>query len=140
MKWLRKNGIWVGLAVIAVIALSAIFLANSSPAATTALPMEVTVAKAAELRDGGAFILDVRQPEEWNEGHIPDATLIPLDQLPSRINEVPKDQPVVVVCRSGNRSAAGRDILLDAGFPNVTSMGGGMNSWAAKGLPTVTGP
>jgi len=140
MKWLRKNGIWVGLAVVAVIVLSAVFLANPNTSATAALPKEVTVAKAAELRDGGAFILDVRQPEEWNAGHIPDATLIPLDQLPSRVNEVPKDQTVVVVCRSGNRSAAGRDILLEAGFKSVTSMGGGMNSWAAKGLPMVTGP
>jgi rhodanese-related sulfurtransferase len=91
-------------------------------------------------RDAGAFILDVRQPEEWNEAHIPDSTLIPLDQLTDRINELPKDQEIVVVCRSGNRSAQGRDIVLDAGFTEVTSMAGGLNQWKAAGYPTISGP
>ena len=53
---------------------------------------------------------------------------------------LPKDQEIVVVCRSGNRSATGRDILLDAGFNQVTSMAGGMNEWAAKNYEIVTGP
>ena len=92
------------------------------------------------MRDQGAFVLDVREQEEWNALHIPDATLIPLSQLSSRLSELPKDQEIVVVCRSGNRSAQGRDILLDAGFTNVTSMAGGMNQWQAQGLPTSTGP
>ncbi|HEU0292142.1 MAG TPA: rhodanese-like domain-containing protein [Anaerolineales bacterium] len=85
------------------------------------------------------FILDVRQPEEWNEAHIPESTLIPLDQLPNRINELPKDQGIVIVCRSGNRSAQGRDILLESGFTNVTSMAGGLNQWKTAGYPTVSG-
>ncbi|HSD85001.1 MAG TPA: rhodanese-like domain-containing protein, partial [Anaerolineae bacterium] len=91
-------------------------------------------------RDDGAFILDVRTPDEWNTVHIPGATLIPLDQLGSRLNEVPQDKEVVVVCHSGNRSKQGRDILKNAGFSQVTSMAGGMNQWQAAGLPTVTGP
>ena len=65
--------------------------------------------------------MDVRTQEEWNEFHAPNTTLIPLDELASRVNELPKDQPIVVVCRSGNRSQTGRDILLQAGF-NATSM------------------
>ena len=101
---------------------------------------EITATQAAELRDQGAFILDVREPDEWNAGHIPGATLIPLGELSSRLSELPQDQQIVVVCRSGNRSATGRDILLDAGFQQVTSMGGGMNTWVSLGLPTVTGP
>lgn len=100
----------------------------------TDLPMTVTVSQAAELRDSGAFMLDVREVEEWNQAHIPNATLIPLGQLPGRLSEVPKDQPVVVYCRSGNRSQSGRDILLGAGFTNVTSMSGGINDWIAKGF------
>ena len=88
----------------------------------------------------GALILDVRTQEEWDAGHIPDATLIPLDQLPARINEVPQDQRVVVVCRSGNRSAQGRDILKQAGWTLVTSMAGGMNQWTAAGYDFITGP
>jgi rhodanese-related sulfurtransferase len=84
-------------------------------------------------------MLDVREPSEWVEYHMPGATLIPLGELESRLAEVPQDQPVVVVCRSGNRSATGRDILLNNGFSQVTSMAGGMNAWAAAGYPTETG-
>ena len=114
--------------------------AASAPAGTVAaLPAEVSTAEALALREAGAFVLDVRQPEEWNAVHIPGATLIPLGELSARLSEVPGDRQVVVVCRSGNRSAQGRDILLGAGFPSVTSMAGGMNDWAAAGYPTATG-
>jgi rhodanese-related sulfurtransferase len=84
--------------------------------------------------------LDVRETYEWEELHIPDATLIPLGELESRVNELPRDQEIVVVCRSGNRSLTGRDILINAGFEQVTSMAGGMNQWRAQGFPIVSGP
>ena len=117
--------------------------ASSTPSAPAAgvqpLPAEVSTADALALREAGAFILDVRQPEEWAAGHVPDATLIPLGDLASRVAEVPKDRQVVVVCRSGNRSAQGRDVLLGAGYPSVTSMAGGMNDWTAAGYPTESG-
>jgi rhodanese-related sulfurtransferase len=112
---------------------------NGSAGAQTALPVEVTTAEALALREAGAFVLDVRQPDEWAAGHIPNATLIPLGDLPARLAEVPKDRQVVVVCHSGNRSAKGRDILLAAGYPAVTSMAGGMTGWTAAGYPTTTG-
>ncbi len=104
------------------------------------MPAEISVADAYAKREAGAFILDVRQPEEWNQVHIPGATLIPLGELQSRLSEVPSDQEVVVVCRSGNRSQQGRDILKNAGFEQVTSMAGGVNQWQAAGYPTVSGP
>jgi len=139
----------IALALFAALALGAC----GSPSATenragggavatagAALPLEVDVAAAATLRDGGAFVLDVRQPDEWAAGHIEGATLIPLGELASRVAEVPLDRDVVVVCRSGNRSAQGRDVLLSAGYAAVTSMAGGMNDWAASGRPVVTGP
>ncbi|MHC1782550.1 MAG: rhodanese-like domain-containing protein [Anaerolineaceae bacterium] len=129
----------LGLAVLAVLIGLSSCAAAPAPAAE-ALAREVSVAQAGELRDQGAFVLDVRTQEEWNQFHIPDSTLVPLDQLQSRLSEVPKDKDVVVVCRSGNRSASGRDLLLQAGYPNVTSMSGGVTQWQAKGLPTVTGP
>ena len=113
--------------------------ASAAADSLQALPAEVSTAEALALRESGAFILDVRQPDEWASGHIPDATLIPLGDLASRIAEVPKDRQVVVVCRSGNRSAQGRDILLGAGYPSATSMAGGMKDWAAAGYPTTTG-
>jgi rhodanese-related sulfurtransferase len=133
-----------GCAPVSASVPSAAAPAAAAPAATVnapaaALPADISVAEAAAKRDAGAFILDVRQPEEWNAVHIPGATLIPLDQLAARINEVPKDKEVVVVCHSGNRSKQGRDILKNAGFTQVTSMTGGMNQWSAAGLPTATG-
>jgi len=132
--------LWAGLGII-VLVLASVFLFNPGNTATAdTLPREITVAEASEMRDAGAFVLDVREPDEWNESHIPGATLIPLGQLASRVNEVPKDQEVVVVCRSGNRSQQGRDILLSAGFENVTSMAGGVNQWKAAGFETVSGP
>jgi len=134
--------LWIGLALAAVIIIAAVFMLTrpqSGGDTTAALPKEITVAEAAQLRDQGAFILDVREQDEWNDYHIPGATLIPLGELSSRLHEVPQDQTVVVVCRSGNRSASGRDILLNAGFTQVTSMAGGVSSWRSQGLETVSG-
>jgi len=138
----RSFPLWL-IAVLLVAGIAAAALLLRTPATSTgtqALPADVSPAKALAMRDAGAFVLDVRQPEEWSSGHIPGATLIPLGELPNRLAEVPTDQDVVVVCRSGNRSAQARDILKGAGYTHVTSMAGGMNDWAAAGYPTVTGP
>ena len=134
---------WIIAGIILVmVILGAIFVLDGSKTPEVVsenLPSVVSVEEAYQLRQEGAFILDVRRLDEWEQGHIPGATLITLDELGSRLDEVPRDQPVVVVCRSGNRSAQGRDILFDAGFTKVTSMDGGMNSWQAMGYETVTG-
>jgi len=108
---------------------------NSSGVATNTLAPEISVADAHAMYQNGAYVLDVRTVEEWDEFHLPNTTLIPLDQLSVRVNEVPRDREIVVVCRSGNRSQQGRDILLNAGFANVTSMTGGLNEWRAAGYP-----
>lgn len=79
--------------------------------------------------------MDVRTQAEWDSFHIPNTSLVPLDQLAARVNEVPKDQEVVVVCRSGNRSQAGGDILRQAGYDQVSSMSGGVNAWRTAGYP-----
>ncbi len=128
-------GVIIGLVVI-IAGIVIYRVANSTPAV---YPAEISVAQAAEKRNQGAFILDVREPSEWNQFHIPGATLIPLGDLPNRLNEVPKDREVVVVCRTGHRSAQGRDILLNAGYTKVTSMAGGMTQWQAQGLAIATG-
>jgi rhodanese-related sulfurtransferase len=132
--------VW-GWVVLVVAVVTGIWLLTRPKETNTAeLPREVSVAEALKLREEGAFMLDVREVSEWNEFHMPGATLIPLGELPNRLNEVPQDQQIVVVCRSGNRSQTGRDTLRRAGFTNVTSMGGGMNDWRGKGYPVVTGP
>jgi len=107
---------------------------------TAPLPTVISVEEAVQLREEGAFILDVREPQEWDAGHIPGATLIPLGQIPDRLSEIPQDQPVVVVCRSGNRSGQATQFLRQSGYGLTTSMSGGMNQWAAANLEIVTGP
>ncbi len=129
---------WVILAV-ALVAIAVVGILQLGKPAQAALPAEISVAQASQLRDQNAFILDVREPSEWTQFHIPGATLIPLGQLPNRISEVPKDRQVVVVCRTGHRSAQGRDILKGAGFTNVTSMAGGVTACQAQGLPIAMG-
>ena len=137
----KNNNLWIwGVVVLVILAISAVWLTSRDTSEPSSYPREVSVEEAVAKRDAGAFILDVRQPEEWNEFHVPDSTLIPLAELASRVNELPKEQEIVVVCRSGNRSAQGRDILLDAGFAQVTSMAGGLTQWRAAGYPTVSGP
>jgi rhodanese-related sulfurtransferase len=103
------------------------------------LPGEVSVDSAYQMYQSGAFVLDVRTQAEWDEYHAPNTTLIPLDQLQARLSEVPKDREILVVCRSGNRSQQGRDILLAAGY-NATSMTGGLKEWYAKGYPIEGAP
>ena len=137
----KKNNIniWVILGILVVVALAVIVGLQGSNQSSTKIPLQVSVTQANQMRDDGAFILDVREPNEWEAGHIPGATLIPLGELESRLDEVPTDQSVVVVCRSGNRSATGRDILLNAGFTDVTSMAGGMNEWISKSFDVTIG-
>jgi rhodanese-related sulfurtransferase len=127
-KKTNQSWIWIGL-VVALAAVAIVLFMNRQDRSTAAsrLPAEISVAEAAEKRAQGAFILDVREPVEWETVHIPEATLIPLGELAGRAAELPRDQEIVVVCRSGNRSATGRDILKEAGFEQVTSMAGGMN-------------
>jgi rhodanese-related sulfurtransferase len=83
------------------------------------------------------FILDVRNPDEWERGHIPGATLIPLPELQARLAEVPRDRPIAVHCQRGARSAAGAATLDAAGFANVHDVTGGYAAWEAAGLPTT---
>ncbi len=137
----RKNTL-IGIGILLVLAILAgvYFLNAVDRPPQVSLPQEVSVEQAATMKDEGSFILDVRQPEEWAQGHISGATLIPLGDLSTRLSELPTDKNIVVVCRSGNRSAQARDILRSAGFSRTTSMAGGMNEWLSNGYPAMTGP
>ena len=95
----------------------------------------IDVDQAYQLREEGAILLDVRRLEEWNQGHIPGAVLIPLDELQARISELPVDQDIVIYCRIGNRSALALSILHNTGFSTVYSMTGGINDWIYTGYP-----
>lgn len=98
------------------------------------LPLEVEPATVEQLRQrDDVFILDVREDYEFDSGHIPGATLVPLGQIPSRLDEVPRDKTVIAVCRSGNRSGQATNFLRQQGFDNVHNMTGGMNAWSRAG-------
>ena len=83
-------------------------------------------------------VLDVRQPQEWSDGHIEDARHITGAELPERINEVPKDVPVAVICGSGYRSSVSSSLLAARGFTNIANVLGGMSAWKSAGFPTLT--
>ncbi|MBM4765182.1 rhodanese-like domain-containing protein [Bacillus sp. B15-48] len=90
----------------------------------------ISITEAKQLIDDSEVtILDVRTPEEYNEGHIPNATLLPLQELEGRLNELNKEETFLIVCRSGNRSTQASKMLTEHGFANVYNMTGGMNDW-----------
>jgi len=98
---------------------------------------EVDPAGVQELVAQGALLVDVRDGWEWAAGRAPGARHMPLDQLPGRLGELPRDRKVVVVCRSGNRSAQVMRMLRGAGVDAV-NLAGGLRAWSATGLPLVT--
>ncbi len=85
----------------------------------------------------GAFLLDVREPDEWAAGHVSGARHLPMREVPARMAEVPMDGDVLVVCRSGVRSAKVVSFLLANGWDNVINLDGGMRAWVAAGHPLV---
>ena len=96
---------------------------------------EVTIDDLADAISHGAYVLDVREPDEYAEAHVPSAVLIPLGQLEERIGEVEDGSRVFVICRSGARSLKGADILEANGIDCV-SVAGGTLGWIASGRPT----
>lgn len=96
---------------------------------------EVGVEEAYQLYQDGVYTLDVRTAEEYQEGHIPDSVLIPLNELASRAGELPEGEPILIYCRSGNRSLQALNMLEGAGFTNLSSMAGGFNEWVVAGYP-----
>lgn len=101
----------------------------------------VDVQQGRTLKEQGALLLDVREPGEYEQGHAPGSTLIPLGQLSSRLHEIRAyvSRPVAVICRSGRRSAQAAEILSRAGFTSVYNVQGGMNAWEAAALPIIKG-
>lgn len=83
------------------------------------------------------FLLDVRTPEEYKEGFIENSILVPLSEMEKRLSEIPSDKPVIVYCRSGNRSAQAAEILVKNNFNSVYNMLGGITEWVKKGYPVV---
>ena len=99
---------------------------------------EITLeAFAAVVRDG-ALVIDVREPDEYESGHVPRAALIPVAAIPTRIRELPRRGPVYVICAAGNRSHAVAETLVRHGV-DVRPVAGGTQAWIAAGYPIVPG-
>jgi rhodanese-related sulfurtransferase len=96
--------------------------------------------EAKRMIEAGAQVVDVRQPDEWNRGHIAEADLVPLNGIYSfgkalkdlHLNE---NEDVIFVCASGQRSASASEIALVAGFKKVYNLANGMNGWVARRYP-----
>ena len=99
--------------------------------------ISVPAHKAHELLADGAVILDVREHHEWRAGHASGAKPIPLGEVGDSIEQIPCDCTVIVVCRSGHRSAQGVNVLRKAGIDAV-NLHGGMHAWSSAGLPVRT--
>ena len=102
----------------------------------TNLADDVDVHTVASVKDQpDVYLIDVREQWEYDEGHIPGVTLIPMNEVPNRLTEIPTDKEVIVTCRSGNRSGQITDYLRQQGFDNVHNMSGGIVEWEAAGYP-----
>ena len=100
---------------------------------------EINVERARELHDDAdrAVFLDVREREEWDEGHIPGALHLPRGWLESRIEREVTDRAksIIAYCASGNRSVFAARTLEELGYENVVSLAGGINDWKRHGYP-----
>jgi len=95
---------------------------------------EISVADAIEASSGRVVFLDVREPNEWNLGHLPEALHIARGQLESKIEAaVERSSPVIIYCATGNRSALAADTLQQMGYGDVKSLAGGFRAWAESG-------
>jgi rhodanese-related sulfurtransferase len=95
---------------------------------------EIAIDQVAAALDRGAVVIDVREPAEFREGHLPGAVNIPMGQLTRRLDELDRGRPVYVVCASGNRSGAMVDVLTAAGY-DATNVAGGTSAWIRAGRP-----
>lgn len=129
MKKITDKLFWV-----VALALGAVFVSQQLSANNG-----VDAKQAQAMSQQGALLLDVRQPEEFSAIHAPNAQLIPLGDLPARMQEISayKDKPIVVICRSGRRSAKAVELLKEAGYSNVSNIAGGIQGWESDGLEVV---
>ena len=89
-----------------------------------------------EMVEAGAYLLDVREADEWDAGHAPEAAWIPMGDLQTRVDELPRDRRIVAICRTGARSGVVTGALVGAGYDAV-NLEGGMRAWAAEDFTVV---
>ncbi|MEO8458162.1 MAG: rhodanese-like domain-containing protein [Chloroflexota bacterium] len=95
----------------------------------------LNVQEAKDMLASGAAVVDVREPHEYTAGHIPSATLIPVNSVYARRAELPQDQDVIFVCAVGQRSALAAEMAAAAGLTQIFSLDGGTEAWIQAGEP-----
>ena len=101
----------------------------------------VTAAEAAEMVENGALLIDIRELPEWVAMRIPGAEFKPMSQIQDWFEDLPRDQDIILQCRSGNRSAQATDALIrQAGFERVFNLTGGLIAWHSAALPIDRSP
>ena len=132
MQFIQDNVLLVGLAVVSGAMLLWSFFGGKVSGVT-----QVDTLEATRLINQDALVLDVREDKEYVAGHIPKARHIPLSALPSRLGELEKfkSKPIVVNCRSGQRSARACGILKKHGFEKAVNLAGGIMAWESAHLP-----
>ena len=117
---------WIRVCFVIMVALFAAGCSQSPAGAS----VDVSVDEALRLWQAKeAILIDVRTPAEYRDGHIPGVVNIPLAELEKRLGEIPKDKKVVLICRTGNRSAQGTKLLRGKGLDNIFNSTGGMSTW-----------
>lgn len=132
MESSRPWGKWllVALGALALV----VFLGTRASADGAVSPVEA----ASMLKEQKELqLIDVRTPSEYENGHLAKAKLIPLQELESRLHEIDKSKPVLLYCRSGNRSGSALKILQGKGYTQAKHMDSGINAWQAAGLPVT---
>lgn len=113
--------------------------AATPAAAATSVPLmsQDALLQHQQMHGDHLFVLDVRTPAEFAEGHVPGAVNITHDQLAARLGEVPKDKDVVLYCRSGRRAEMAAGVLQANGYKRLSHLEGDMQAWIAKGRPVA---
>lgn len=101
------------------------------------LPLEIDVATAAQQLRGGALLLDVREPFEVAICQLEGSRHVPMRQIPETLPELPRDQPILVLCHHGGRSLRVTQFLRANGFAQVTNVAGGIDAWATEIDPSL---
>ena len=121
-----------------VVFMSTLVTALALPLAASAQNNSTGLEQArAEHEAGQALLVDIREPDEHRSGVAPGAKLLPMRQLSSRLNELPRDRPVLLICNTQNRSRATLDALRERGWTNLRYVNGGMSEWVRRGWKTV---
>ena len=97
---------------------------------------DVSAEDGRQLVEDGGFLLDVREADEWQAGHAPEAVWVPMGEVQARVDEIPRDRRIVAICRVGGRSRVVAEALLEAGYDAV-NLDGGMRAWAAEDYEVV---